>query len=38
MGRALKMDPETEKFIGDPEADKLLTRPYRKPFEVPTIV
>ncbi len=35
LGRALKFDPETEKFIGDKEADKLLTREYREPFVVP---
>jgi len=35
LGRFLKFDPEKEKFIGDPEADRLLTRPYRKPFVVP---
>jgi len=30
-----KFDPQKEKFIGAPEADKLLTREYRKPFVVP---
>ena len=35
LGRVLNFDPEKEKFIGDPEADALLTRPYRKPFVVP---
>ena len=35
LGRTLEFDPETEKFVNDPEADKLLTRPYRKPFVVP---
>ena len=35
MGRALKFDPKTEQFIGDDEADKLLTREYRKPYVVP---
>jgi predicted dehydrogenase len=34
VGRRLKFDPKTEKFIGDSEADKLLTREYRKPYEV----
>jgi predicted dehydrogenase len=34
LGEALKMDPKTEKFIGNAEASKLLTREYRKPFEV----
>jgi len=35
VGRVLKFDSEKEKFIGDPEADKLLTREYRAPFVVP---
>jgi len=36
VGLALKFDPKTEKFIGaPPEADAMLTRPPRKPFDVP---
>ncbi len=35
VGRTLSFDPKSEKFVGDPEADKLLTREYRKPFVVP---
>ena len=35
LGRKLQLDPKKEKFIGDPEADRLLTRRYRKPFVVP---
>ena len=35
FGEYLKFDPQTEKFIGNPEADKLLTREYRAPFIVP---
>jgi len=35
LGRALRFDPVKEAFIGDEQADKLLTRPYRKPFAVP---
>jgi predicted dehydrogenase len=38
LGAALKMDPLTERFIGSPEADQLLTRDYRKPFVVPASV
>lgn len=34
-GRKLTFDPDKEKFIGDAEADKLLTRKYRKPYVVP---
>src|SRR5207248_10421300 len=35
LGLGLNMDPKTEKFIGNPAADQLLTREYRKPFVVP---
>ena len=35
LGRDLAFDPAREKFVDDPEADRLLTRPYRKPFVVP---
>ena len=35
LGEHLKFDPAAEKFIGNPEADKLLTREYRAPFIVP---
>jgi predicted dehydrogenase len=38
LGAALKMDPLTERFIGSPEADQLLTRDYRKRFVVPATV
>ncbi|MFO0909195.1 MAG: Gfo/Idh/MocA family oxidoreductase [Isosphaeraceae bacterium] len=35
LGRKLKFDPKTEKFVGDSEADQHLTRNYRAPFVVP---
>ncbi|OAI47505.1 dehydrogenase [Planctomycetaceae bacterium SCGC AG-212-F19] len=35
LGRKLTVDPKAETFVGDPEANKLLTREYRKPFAVP---
>jgi hypothetical protein len=35
LGPVLKMNPETERFIGNADADKLLTRDYREPFVVP---
>ncbi len=35
VGRNLKFDPKTETFVGDREADGMLTREYRKGFEVP---
>ncbi len=35
LGRTLDFDPAQERFLRDAEADKLLTRDYRKPFVVP---
>jgi len=35
MDRVLEFDPKSEKFVNDPEADKMLTRKYRPGFEVP---
>jgi len=35
LGPMLKFDPDTEKFVDNPAADMLLTRPYREPFIVP---
>jgi predicted dehydrogenase len=35
VGRKLKLDPTTERFLGDEEANKMLSREYRKGFEVP---
>ncbi len=35
LGRLLHFDPETETFIENPDADNMLTRPYRDPFVVP---
>jgi predicted dehydrogenase len=35
VGRRLAIDPKAEKFVNDKEADALLTREYRKGFEVP---
>jgi hypothetical protein len=37
FGASLKLDPKKERFIGtgDKEANKLLTREYRKGFELP---
>ena len=35
LGRQLTFNPKAEKFINDPEADKMLTRNYRAPYIVP---
>jgi predicted dehydrogenase len=35
MGRKLKWDPKAEKFIGDDEANKQLSRPRRPGYELP---
>ena len=35
VGRKLKFDGKTEKFVGDAEADKFLTREYRAPYVIP---
>jgi hypothetical protein len=32
-GRLLRWDPEKEQIIGDPEANRWLDRPYRKPWD-----
>ncbi|OIN61134.1 Gfo/Idh/MocA family oxidoreductase [Arsenicibacter rosenii] len=35
LGRTLKFDPKKEQFIGDAEANGMLTRKYRAPYLVP---
>ena len=35
VGRALVFDGKAEKFVDDKQADRLLTREYRKGFEIP---
>ncbi len=35
LGVFLKMDPKTERFVGNEKANELLNRPYREPFVVP---
>ncbi|TWU09263.1 Glucose--fructose oxidoreductase precursor [Symmachiella macrocystis] len=38
VGRQVQLDPETETFIDDDEANALRTRPeYRKPWELPVV-
>jgi predicted dehydrogenase len=36
LGRSLKWDPVKGRVVGDEEANKLLARPYRKPWVHPT--
>ena len=33
--RVLDFDPQSEVFVDDPEADKLLTKQYREPWGMP---
>jgi predicted dehydrogenase len=35
LGRSLNFDPEKMRFVGDAQADAMLTREYRAPFVVP---
>jgi predicted dehydrogenase len=37
LGAPLKMDPAAERFIDNDQANRLLTRDYRKPFVVPDL-
>jgi hypothetical protein len=37
VGRALTFDPKNETIVGDKDASALLTRTYRKGFELPSI-
>jgi predicted dehydrogenase len=36
-GETIKWDPEKEEIIGNPRASRLLSRPYRKPWELPAV-
>jgi len=35
LGRSVHFDPQTERFVNDPEADKFLKREYREKYVVP---
>jgi len=35
VGRKLRWDVASERILGDPEATKLMTRPYRAPWKFP---
>jgi len=34
VGRKIRFDPETETILGDPEAERLLSRAYRNPWQL----
>jgi len=34
LGRKIKFDPKTERILGDPEADRMLSRPLRPPWHL----
>jgi predicted dehydrogenase len=36
-GQVIHWDPEKEEIIGNPHASRLLARPYREPWSVPTV-
>ena len=38
LGKVLTFNPQSEKFVNDPEADKMLTRNYRGEYVVPNKV
>ena len=35
LGRKLAFDPKLMRFIGDAEANRMITREYRRPYVVP---
>ena len=37
VGRKIKWDPEQEQIVGDEEANRLLSRPRRKGYELPEL-
>jgi predicted dehydrogenase len=38
LGRTLNFDPQKEVFVGDKQANAMLTRKYRAPYVIPTTV
>ncbi len=37
LGRKLRWDPEAERFVDDPEADRMLSRPMRPPWKLEAV-
>lgn len=37
LGRNIRWDPAKEQIVGDAEAAKMITRPYRKPWKLPAV-
>jgi len=37
LGRVLNFDPVEERILNDPEADAMLSKPYRSPWEMPKL-
>ena len=35
LGRSLEFDPNAQRYVNDNQANRMLTRNYRKPFVVP---
>jgi predicted dehydrogenase len=36
-GQTIKWDPDKEEIIGNPRASRMLSRPYRQPWTLPTV-
>ena len=34
LGRNMRWNPQTERFVNDPEADKMISRPMRRPWHL----
>ena len=37
LGRDVRFDAKTETFVGDAQANKLLSKPYRAPYGLPRV-